>query len=133
MLKELIAPLFVSTIMLLALVPSKALAQAKAAESDPTLSSVQVKPRLDLKAAFAKEIAEAKARTLTAADYRRIEKERQDQQSQQASKQGLTKREKIGLIVGGLVIVAVTVVLLIEGIADDPPFCFEAPDDPYCR
>ena len=138
-LKGRLVPSLVVAAMLLALVPSQALAQtpaqAIAAQGGPALSGVRVKPVPDLRAAFVKEMADAKARTLTAGDYARIEKERRGWQSQRAPKQGWTKREKVGLIVGGLIILAVTVALLVEGIADDPPFCFEegAPEFPDCR
>jgi hypothetical protein len=137
MLKKTIAPLLVGAVLLFTVVPSKALAQAvarpEAAEGEQALSVAQVGQKPELKAAFTRVMSDADAHSLTAADYARIEKERRDQQSKQASRQGWTKREKIGLIVGGLVVLAVVVGLLIEGVADEPPFCFEAPENPDCR
>jgi hypothetical protein len=136
MLKKTIAPLLIGTVLLFTLVPSKAFAQTpaqpKAAASEHTLSNAQVKPQPELKAVFAREMANVKARTLTAADYKWIEKKRQEQESKQASKGGMTKGEKIGLvvfIVGTTVLVAL---LLIHGIDDSAPTCFDDPSNPLC-
>lgn len=131
--KKRIAPLFVGAVLLFALAPSKALAQTRAAEGGRAPTDAPARPKTDLKAAFAGELADVRARSSAAPDYRRIERQEQERQAKKASGHRWTKREKIGLIVGGLVILAVTVILLVEGIADEPPFCFEAPDDPYCR
>lgn len=130
MLKKTIAPLLLGTVMLFT-VPSKALSQTlsqpKAAESAHALREAQVKPKADLKTAFAKERANIHARTLTAGDYERIEKQRQDDEAQKATKKGWTKAEKIGLVVFIGVMTAVTIAVLIRGIHIDPS-CVE---DPY--
>ena len=136
MLKKTIAPLLIVTVMLFTLVPSKAfaqtMAQPKAAESEHTLSEAQVKPKTDLKAVFVKEMANVKTRTLTAADYKLIEKKRQAQASQQTTGNSLTKREKIGLIVFIVAMVAITTALLIRGINTEPN-CFEDIFNPACN
>jgi hypothetical protein len=132
MLKKTIAPLLIVTVMLFTLEPSKVFAQTlsqpKAAESEHTLSNAQVKPKPDLKAVFATEIMNAKNRTPTAADYKLIAKKQQ----QQAPGNSLTKREKIGLIVFIVAMVAITTALLIRGI-NTSPNCFEDIFNPECN
>lgn len=131
MLRKTIAPLLIGTVMLFTLGPSKGFAQTpaqpKVAESHYTLSDAQVKPKPDLKAVFAKEMVTVKARTLTATDYERIEKNQQDDASKQAAKKGLTKKEKIGLVVFIGVMTAFTIAVLIRGI-NTSPSCV---DDPF--
>lgn len=135
MLKKTIAPLLTGTVMLFTLVPSKAFAQTPAqpqvAESRQALSDAQVKPKPDLKAVFAKEMANVKTSTLTATDYKRIEKRRQQHEARQATGNALSKREKIGLVVLIVAIVAITTALLIRGI-EDSPSCFDDPGHPDC-
>lgn len=130
MLKKTIAPLLIGTVILFT-VPSQALSQTlsqpKAAEGAHVFSEAQGNPKSDLKAAFAKERANIQARTLTAGDYERIEKQRQDDASQKAAKKGWTKAEKIGLVVFIGVMTAVTIAVLIKGINIEPN-CLE---DPY--
>jgi len=136
MIKKTIATVLAGAVTLFALMPSKTFAQTpaqpKAVEGEHTLSGARLVTKPDLKAVFAKEIAKAKTLNSTAA-YERLGKGWQLKQSQQTYKSGLTKREKIGFIIGGIIILAVTVLLLVHGIADDPPFCFEEPDVPDCR
>lgn len=130
MLKKTIAPLLIGSVMLCTLGPSKTFAQTpvqpKAAENEHSWIDTRVAPKPDLKAVFSKEMANVKARTLTAADYVRIEKQQQTQASQQASKKGWTKREKIGLVVIIGVVTAFTIAVLIRGI-NTTPTCVEDP------
>lgn len=135
MLRKIIAPLLIGAVMLLAL-PSKALGQTlarhKAADKEHALSVGPVRPESNLRAAFAEELAGVKTRDLTAADYRRIKKAQDDQQTQQAQKKGWTKGEKIGLavfIVGMAVLIGV---LIKYGVDNPPPSCFDDPGAPDC-
>lgn len=135
MLQKTIAPLLIGAVMLFTLVPSKAFAQSQSqpqvAESRQALSDAQVKPKPDLKTVFAKEMVSVKDRTLTAADYKRIEKNRQQQEARHATGNGLSKREKVGLIVFAVAMVAIITALLIHGI-EDSPSCFDDPGHPDC-
>jgi hypothetical protein len=130
LLKKIVAPLLIGTVMLLTLVPSKAFSQApsqpQAADSAHALSERQLKAKPDLKAVFAKEMANIQARTLTAEDYERLEKKRQDDASKQATKKGWTRGEKIGLVVFIGVMTAFTIAVLIRGINTEPN-CVEDP------
>jgi hypothetical protein len=127
MLKKTIAPLLIGSVVLFSLGPSKTFAQTttqpKTAESEHIWIDTRVEPKLDFKAAFSKEMANVKARTLTLADYERIEK----QQQAQASRKGWTKGEKIGLVVIIGVVTAFTIAVLIRGI-NTTPSCV---DDPF--
>ena len=137
MLKKTNVPLVIASIMLFTQLftqlftpgPSQIFAQTraqpKAAESGHSLIDTRVEPKPDLKAVFAKELANVKARTLTAADYDRIEKQKQAQ-AQQASRKGWTKGEKIGLVVIIGVVTAFTIAVLIRGI-NTTPTCVEDP------
>ncbi|HEX8492357.1 MAG TPA: hypothetical protein VF658_05910 [Pyrinomonadaceae bacterium] len=131
MLKKTIAPLLIVTVMLFTLELSKVFAQTpaqpKAAESEHTLNNAPLKPQPDLKAVFATEIMNAKNRTPTAADYKLMAKKQQ-----QATGNSLTKREKIGLIVFIVAMVAITTALLIRGINTEPN-CFEDIFNPECN
>lgn len=75
MLKKTIAPLLIGSVMLFTVRPSKTFAQSpaqpKTAESEHIWIDTRVEPKLDLKAAFSKEMANVKARTLTVADFER--------------------------------------------------------------
>lgn len=135
MLKKAIAPSLIGAVMLLAL-PSKALSQTparhRAADKEHALSAGPLRPESNLRAVFAEEVASMKARNLTAADYRRIKKAQDDQQTQQAQKKGWTKGEKIGLavfIVGMTVLIAV---LIKYGVDNPLPSCAEQPDAVEC-
>ena len=134
MLKEKFISLSVGAVMLLTVVPSKAvaqtLAQAKAVEGGHTLGSAPDRPRTDLKAVFAKEVARAKARA-SATNFQQTEKDQQDQTTQQKPKSKWTKGEKIGLIVFIGVMVAFTTAVLIRGINTETS-CFEDPFAPNC-
>lgn len=136
MLKKIIAPLLIGTTMLFTLGPSKTFAQTpsqpKAVEGEHTLSDMQVKPETDLKAGFARELANVKNRTLTAADYERIEKKRQAQASQQTPKKGWSKRDKIFLAAFIIGTTALVTALLIHGIDTSVPTCFDEPSNPNC-
>jgi hypothetical protein len=134
MLKKTIVRLLIGSVMLFTLLfilgPSKTFAQTpaqtKAAQSEHSLIGTRVELKADFKTVFSKETANVKARTLTAADYERIEKQQQAQAAQQASRKGWTKGEKIGLVVIIGVVTAVTVALLIKGI-NTTPTCVEDP------
>ena len=134
MLRKSIAPSLIGTVMLFT-VPAKAFSQTlpkpQAADSAHVLSEAQIKTKSDLKAAFAKERANFQARTLTAGDYERIEKQRQDDESQKAAKKGWTKAEKIGLVVFIGVMTAFTIAVLIRGINTEPS-CVEDPFAANC-
>jgi hypothetical protein len=134
MLKKTIAPLLIGTVMLFT-VPLQALgqtlSQARAAESGHAWREAQLKPKPDLKAVFAKETANIQARTLTAGDYERLEKQRQDDASQKAAKRSWSKAEKIGLVVFIGVMTAFTIAVLIKGINTEPT-CVEDPFAPNC-
>ncbi len=134
MFKENIVVLLIGAVLLFAL-PAKALAQTiaqrEAAGGGQTSSSRLMKQEPNLKAALDKEISNIKTRTLTTADYQQIEKDRQDQQSQQAAKKGWTKKEKIGLAVFVGIMVAVTVGFIIRGI-NTTPICADDPFVPDC-
>lgn len=136
MLKKTVVPLLIGSVMLLTLGPSKTFAQTpaqpKAAESEHSLSDPRVEPKSELKAVFAKELANVKARSLTAADYERIEKQRQAQASQQAAKKGWTKRDKIILVVFIVGMTALVTALVIHGIDTSTPSCFDEPSNPLC-
>ena len=127
MLKKTIVPLLIGSVILFTLGPSKTFAQSpaqpKSAASEHNLIDTRVEPKPDLKAAFSKEMANVKARTLTVADYERIEK----QQQAQASRIGWTRGEKIGLVVIIGVVTAFTIAVLIRGI-NTTPSCV---DDPF--
>jgi hypothetical protein len=127
MLKKTIAPLLIGSVVLFSLGPSHTFAQTttqpKTAESEHIWIDTRVEPKLDLKAAFSKEMANVKASTLTVADYERIEK----QQQAQASRIGWTRGEKIGLVVIIGVVTAFTIAVLIRGI-NTTPSCV---DDPF--
>jgi hypothetical protein len=136
MLKKTIAPLLIGTVLLFAVVPAKAiaqtLAQAKAAESGHTLSDAQVRPKPDLKAVFAREMANVKARSLTASVYKQAQQDQQDQTTQQTPKKEVwSKREKVGLIVFIGIMLVVTTALVIHGISTEPS-CFDQPGNPNC-
>ena len=135
MLKKTIVPLLIGSVMLFTLGPSKTFAQTpaqpKAAESEDSLIDRRVEPKPDLKAVFSNEIANVKVRTLKAADYERIEKQQQAQASQQASKKGWTRGEKIGLVVIIGVVTAFTIAVLIRGI-NTTPSCVEDPFATNC-
>ena len=130
MLKKTISPLLITTLLLFTLAPSKAFSQTRsqpnAAESVHALGEKNVKAKPDLKAAFAREMANIRVRTLTAGDYERLEKKRQDDASKQATKKGWTKGEKIGLVVFIGVMTAFTIAVLIRGINTEPN-CVEDP------
>ena len=135
MLKKTIAPLLIGAVMLFTL-PAKAMAQTvaqhKAAVSERSLSVAPLRPESNLRAVFAEEMSSMKTRNLTAADYRRIKKAQDDQQTQQAQKSGWTKGEKIGLavfIVGMTVLIAV---LIKYGVDNPAPFCADDPAAPDC-
>lgn len=135
MLKKTITPLLIGAVMLFMVVPSRVLAQtlaqAKAGQSEITLSDAQVKPKPGLKAVFSEEIAKAKARTLTSADYKLLAQAQQDDQASQQKKSGWSKREKVGLIVFIGIMLVVTTALLIHGISTEPS-CFDEPSNPTC-
>jgi len=103
MLKKQIASLLVCTVTLLTVSPTKAsaqtLAQSSAAHTEPIFGAAPAIPKPALKTSLAGEIAKLKAHTLTAADARRIEKERQDPQSGPKAKEGWSRRDKIFLVV----------------------------------
>jgi|GEM_PF-3676936 len=135
MLKKTIVPMLIGSVVLFTLGPSKTFAQTpaqpKAAQSEHSFIETPLEPKLDLKAVFSKEMANVRTRTLTAADYERIEKQQQAQASQQASKKGWTKGEKIGLAVFIGVMTAFTIAVLIRGINTDPT-CVEDPFATNC-
>ena len=135
MLKKTIVPMLIGSVVLFTLGPSKTFAQTpaqpKAAQSEHSFIETPLEPKLDLKAVFSKEMANVRTRTLTAADYERIEKQQQAQASQQASKKGWTKGEKIGLAVFIGVMTAFTITVLIRGINTDPT-CVEDPFATNC-
>ena len=130
MLSKKFTSLLVGAAVLLTLMPSKAfgqtLTQAKTAESTQSLGGTLVSPKPGLKAVFAGEIANAKARASMALDYRRI-----NQASRQAARTSWTKREKIGFIVLIGVLLVVTTALLIHGI-NTLPSCADDPTHPDC-
>jgi hypothetical protein len=130
MLSKKFTSLLVGAAILLTLMPSKAfgqtLTQAQTAESTQTLGGTLVSPKPGLKAVFAREIADAKARASAALDYRQI-----DQASRQRAKTSWTKREKIGFIVLIGVLLVVTTALLVHGI-NTSPSCADDPTHPDC-
>jgi hypothetical protein len=135
MLKKAIGSLVIGSVMLFTLGPPKTFAQTpaqpKAARSEHSLIDPRVEAKPDLKAVFSREMANVKVRTFTAADYERIEKQKQAQASQQASRKGWTKGEKIGLVVIIGVVTAFTIAVLIRGI-NTTPTCVEDPFATNC-
>lgn len=135
MLKKAIAPFLIGAVMLFVL-PSKALSQTlarhKAEEKEHALSAGPLRPEPNLRAAFAEEMSGVKTRNLTAADYRRIKKAQDDQQTQQAQKKGWTKGEKIGLALFIVGMTALVIVLVKYGVDNPAPFCADDPGAPNC-
>lgn len=121
-----IASLLICALTLLTVTPSKAVAQR---EQNP--GGVQAKPRPHLKSLFAEETANVKVGTLSAADIKRLEKERLDPQSTARPNSGFSKREKILAVVIVVAITAVAIVLVHNGV-DPKPRCEDDPSAPGC-
>ena len=133
MLEKHIAAFLTWTVVLLTVAPPHASAQALAKSSSGNsaqhLNAALALPKSDLKASLAKEIAKRKAHTLTEADARRIEKERQDPQSGPKAKEGWSGRDKIFLVV--FIVGTAALVGLLIAKAKVPKDCGTAhPSDP---
>jgi len=104
-----IACLLVCTVTLMTVPPAKTFAQTQTnSGADQYLFGPLTRPRPDLKATFAAEVASIKAGTLTKADFERIQQPSQNPKPQPT----FTRRQKICLalfivIMAGVVAVAI--------------------------
>ena len=133
MLKKHIATFLSCTVILLTVAPpqspAQSLAQSSAGNSQHNLDAALAISKSDLKASLAKEIAKLKAHTLTEADARRIEKERQDPQSGPKAKEGWSRRDKFFL--GVFIVGTAALVGLLIAKGKIPKDCDTAhPSDP---
>lgn len=122
--------------MLLTVAPPTAFAQTigqpLVEQREQNLNGVpQPKSKLDLKASFAKEIANVKAGALSAADLKRLEKERLESQATTQPKSGFSKQEKILAVVIVVAITAVAIVLVHNGV-EPITRCEDDPSAPDC-
>ena len=132
MLKKSVTSFLICAVMLLATVPSRAiaqtLAQPAAAATGQRSSDGQAKAKPDLKAAFAEATARTKAGTSLGANIKRLESEALKPQTQS----GYSRKQKILVIaiVAGLVVLAVVLAFTTE--KGGHSFCDVDPGDPDC-
>lgn len=127
MLRKTAATLSVCAGLLFNFAPPKALAQTPT-RPQPAVAVTQATPKPDLKAAFDKEVASAKLHTPTPAEYRRLDAARQQQQT---TKSGLSKNDKIILVVFAVSMTVLIIALVKHGI-EPSTSCSEDPSDPFC-
>jgi hypothetical protein len=127
MFRKTAAPLLVCASLLFNFAPPKAVAQTSARSRQPAEGVTQATPKPDLKAAFGEGVASAKLRTPTAAEYMRLDAARQ----QQAAKSGLSKNDKILLVVFAVSMTVLIIALVKHGI-EPSTSCSEDPSDPFC-
>src|SRR5919199_633671 len=113
MLTKNMTSLLICATMLVATVPSKALAQTLSqpapTRSEQSSRDVPAKPKRDLRAAFEKVLAKSRTDAVSEEGIKRIEKEGLNPQSTRKQASGYTKKEKVLVIsiVAGLVVLAV--------------------------
>jgi hypothetical protein len=127
------APLFICAVMLLTAAPSKALAQtlSQPARGEQTSGGATAKPKSDLKARFAAEVADAGAHMLSAEGMERLERERLRAQSTSKVKSGFAHRDVVLAVVIVVAIVGLAIVLAHNGV-DPKPLCEDEPFTPGC-
>lgn len=131
------ASLLMCAVTLLTVAPSKALAQtvgrpaAVAAGREQNLGGAPAKPKHELRALFAEEVARSKAGTLSAADRERLEKGWLEPQSTPKPNSGFSRRDAILVVVVVVAITALAVVLAHNGV-DPKPRCEDEPGTPDC-
>jgi len=133
MLKRRLASALFCAALLLALAPSRALAQTqRAAPEARNLSAplAETKPRL--KALFSESKAKAKSSALTAADFKRFETARW-QDDPPPKKEKWSKSTKAIVIILVVVFVGVSVWAIANPGDDPPPDCFNDPSNILCQ
>lgn len=132
--KKLLAASLICAVALVTVAPPKTLAQTTGqpvvVRTEQNVSVARAKLKPDLKALFAEEVAKNKSGTLTEADIERLEKARLAQTVAQPSS-GFSKKEKVLLVVFLVVITAVAIVLVHNGV-EPRPLCEEEPATPDC-
>jgi hypothetical protein len=131
-----IASLLICTVTLLGVVPSRAVAQtsgqSKLAISEQSLNDEQARPTPDLKAVFAEKMADIKAGSLAEANLKRIKKGEMYPQSGTKSNSGLSKKEKIFLVVFLVALTGLAIVAAVNRDENSPPICADEPRDINC-
>ncbi|HVG30562.1 MAG TPA: hypothetical protein VM864_12720 [Pyrinomonadaceae bacterium] len=119
--------------LLLTVAPSKALAQTlgQPARGEQASDAGAARPKRDLKARFAAEIAKAGADTVSAEGMARLEKERLRVQSTSKVKSGFSNKEVVLAVVIVVAIVGLAIVLAHNGV-DPKPSCDDEPLTPGC-
>jgi hypothetical protein len=132
-----VASSLICAALLLTVAPSKAFAQTlnqpAVAPREQNSDAAPAKPKPDLKARFAEEIANAKADTLSAEGIKRLDRERVSAQSGSKPKSNWGKKNVVLAIVAVVVITGLAIVLVHNGVEplvrceDDPlaPNCVQ--------
>ena len=116
MLKKPISALLVIVVALVTVGPPKVFAQTLAQPAtsviEPTSPAPPAKSKSDLRKSLAAEVARIKAGPLTEADFRRLEKERQAQQSGVPHQKSWTRKNTIFMALFVVMMTGVVVVLI---------------------
>jgi hypothetical protein len=130
------ASLLLCAVTLLAVAPSKAFAQTVSqpavAVREQKSGGVQAKPRHELKAVFAEELAKHKADTVSAAESKRLAKGWLNPQTTPKHSSGFSKKDAFLVVLLIVVITGLAIVLVHNGVEGGSPTCSEDPSNPTC-
>lgn len=131
-----VASLLLCAVTLLAVAPSKAFAQTVSqpavAVREQHTGGAQAKPKHELKALFAEELAKHKAETVSAAESKRLAKGWLNPQSTPKHSSGFSKKDAFLVVLLIVVITGLAIVLVHNGAEGGVPSCSVDPSDPNC-